>query len=76
MLTLCSRQPKRRRSSAQPRLLSHTKVELPRPRQTIAEESESEQEEPPVRKVVRTKKAVSNVLVSNSRYSLTIVYLV
>ncbi|KAF9653088.1 hypothetical protein BDM02DRAFT_3087982 [Thelephora ganbajun] len=48
--------PKRRRSSAQPRLPSHAKVEAPRPQQTIIEESESEQE-PPMRKVVRTRKA-------------------
>ena len=63
-LTPRSRQPKRRRSSAQPRLTSHTKVEPPLPQHTIIEESESEQEGPPMRKVGRTKKTVSNVLVS------------
>jgi len=64
MLTPRSRQPKRRRSSAQPRLHSHTKVEPPHPQRTIIEESESEQEEPPMRKVGRTKKTVSVTLVS------------
>ncbi|KAF9792382.1 Man1-Src1p-C-terminal domain-containing protein [Thelephora terrestris] len=49
--------PKRRRSSAQPRLTGHTKVDASRPQQTIIEESESEQEQPPMRKVVRTRKA-------------------
>ena len=66
-LTSRSRKPKRRRSSAQPRLPSHPKVEPPLPQHTIIEESESEQEGPPMRKVGRTKKAVSDVLVSDSR---------
>ena len=59
-LTPRSQQPKRRRSSAQPRLASHTKVKATRPQQTITEESDSEKEEPPARKVIRTRKTVSD----------------